>query len=193
MNQPDLGHRVIELRQQKGFTQEQLAEKCEVSPRTIQRIESGEVDPRTYTLQCLSKSLEFDFLVDNASNENLWLAALHLSNLLGFVVIPLLLWSWKKNQSYKVDKEGRQVLNFQITITLALFAAFFLLLLAPMVMIMMDQASVDKISIAILTFIIPMPLVLISLFCAWQGVVNTIRSLFDKPVRYRLAIPFIKK
>jgi len=46
MNQPDLGLKVIELRQQKGLTQEQLAELCEVSARTIQRIESGEVDPR---------------------------------------------------------------------------------------------------------------------------------------------------
>ncbi len=46
MNQPDLGLKVSELRQQKGLTQERLAELCEVSPRTIQRIESGEVDPR---------------------------------------------------------------------------------------------------------------------------------------------------
>jgi hypothetical protein len=38
LNQPYLGQKVSELRQQKGFTQEQLAEKCEVSPRTIQRI-----------------------------------------------------------------------------------------------------------------------------------------------------------
>ena len=48
MNQPDLGLKVAELRQQKGLTQEQLAELCEVSARTIQRIESGEVDPRAY-------------------------------------------------------------------------------------------------------------------------------------------------
>jgi len=39
MNQPYLGLKVSELRQQKGLTQEQLAEKCEVSTRTIQRIE----------------------------------------------------------------------------------------------------------------------------------------------------------
>jgi transcriptional regulator with XRE-family HTH domain len=45
MNQPYLGQKVSELRQLKGLTQEQLAEKCEVSTRTIQRIESGEVDP----------------------------------------------------------------------------------------------------------------------------------------------------
>ena len=35
MNQPQLGLKVSELRQQKGLTQEQLAERCEVSIRTI--------------------------------------------------------------------------------------------------------------------------------------------------------------
>ena len=40
MNQPDLGLKVIELRQQKGMTQEKLAEYCEVNTRTVQRIEA---------------------------------------------------------------------------------------------------------------------------------------------------------
>lgn len=47
MNQPDLGLKIAELRQQRGLTQENLAEYCEVSTRTIQRIESGEVEPRS--------------------------------------------------------------------------------------------------------------------------------------------------
>jgi DNA-binding XRE family transcriptional regulator len=52
MKQPELGLKVAELRQQKGLTQEKLAEMCEVSSRTIQRIESGEVDPRLCCLPC---------------------------------------------------------------------------------------------------------------------------------------------
>ena len=71
MKQPDLGLKVTELRKQKGLTQEMLAEKCEVSTRTIQRIETGEVDPRVYTLQYLSDSLDFNFLEDHTSYENL--------------------------------------------------------------------------------------------------------------------------
>ena len=35
MKQPDLGLKVSELRKENGFTQEQLAEFCEVTPRTI--------------------------------------------------------------------------------------------------------------------------------------------------------------
>ena len=92
MNQPNLGLKVAELRQQKGLTQERLAEICEVSARTIQRIESGEVDPRAYTLHCLGEALDFDFGEENISNENLWLTVLHLSSAFCLLIIPLLLW-----------------------------------------------------------------------------------------------------
>jgi transcriptional regulator with XRE-family HTH domain len=122
MNQPQLGLKVIELRQQKGLTQEQLAERCEVSARTIQRIESGEVDPRAYTVHCLSTVLGFDFGEETTANENVWLTLLHLSSIIPILIIPLLLWSWKKSQSYKIDQHGRQVLNFQITMTLFHYA-----------------------------------------------------------------------
>jgi len=120
MNQPDLGLKVSELRQSKGFTQEQLAERCEVSPRTIQRIEAGEVDPRAYTLQCLSAALDFDFMREDIVNENFWLALLHLSSIIPLVIVPLLVWSWKKNQSYKIERQGSSVLNFQITMLILL-------------------------------------------------------------------------
>jgi len=39
------GEKIRDLRIKKGMTQEELAEKTELSVRTIQRIESGEVDP----------------------------------------------------------------------------------------------------------------------------------------------------
>src|SRR5574342_1278447 len=89
MNQPQLGLKVAELRQQKGLTQEQMAEKCEVSARTIQRIASGEVDPRAYTLHCLGSVLEFDSGEENAANENLWLTILHLSSAVCLLIVPL--------------------------------------------------------------------------------------------------------
>lgn len=196
MNQPDLGLKVTELRQTKGFTQELLAEKCEVSPRTIQRIESGEVDPRAYTLQCLTEALDFDFMEDNTSNENLWLAALHLSSMFCILIVPLLLWSWKKNQSYKIDKQGRVVLNFQITVTLMLFAALFLLMALPAALILMGDAGVAMLEnsplFLVLTFCAPLPMILIGIFCTYQGVVNAMRALSDKPVHYPLTIPFVK-
>lgn len=196
MNQPELGLKVAELRQQKGLTQELLAEKCEVSARTIQRIESGEVDPRAYTLNCLSTALEFDFSEETTTNENIWLALLHLSSMLCTVIIPLLLWSWKKNRSLKIDKHGRQVLNFQITMTLILFAALFLLMIFPIALAVMEETGAEVIdgNPLIMTLLIctPLPLILILLFSAYQGVVNAMRALSDKPIHYTLSIPFVK-
>jgi uncharacterized Tic20 family protein/DNA-binding Xre family transcriptional regulator len=196
MNQPDLGLKVAELRKQKGLTQEQLAEKCEISPRTIQRIESGEVDPRAYTLHCLGEALEFDFGEENTANENLWLTVLHLSSVFVVLIIPLLLWSWKKNQSYKIDQQGRLVLNFQITMTLLLFAAAFLLIFLPAVLIFVPEATVNTLGDSPLFIIalvcLPAPLILTGLFCAYQGVVNAVRALSDRPVHYALSIPFVK-
>jgi uncharacterized Tic20 family protein len=195
MNQPDLGCKVAEVRQQKGFTQEQLAEYCEVSTRTIQRIESGEVEPRPYTRNSLSNSLEFDFNESNVQNEGFWLSALHLSSMFCIVLIPLLIWSWKKKQSYKIDRHGRDVLNFQITVTLLLFAAVFLLVFGLPFLILTMEAQSGQPNLGllgILPFISLVPLIAIGLFCTWQGVVNTIRVMSDKQYKYLLSIPFIK-
>jgi uncharacterized Tic20 family protein/DNA-binding XRE family transcriptional regulator len=196
MNQPQLGLKVSELRQQKALTQEQLAERCEVSARTIQRIESGEVDPRAYTLHCLGEALEFDFGEENTSNENLWLAILHLSSMFCILIVPLLLWSWKKNQSYKIEQHGRHVLNFQITMTLALFAILFLLMIIPVALGFMQEAGLNAMEGGPIFMLLVMcsttPLLLIAIFCMYQGAVNAMRALSDKPIRYALSIPFVK-
>lgn len=196
MNQPDLGRKVAELRQQKGLTQEQLAEKCEVNPRTIQRIESGEVDPRTYTLQCLSRELDFDFYKERNQNDALWLAIMHLSSAVPLLIVPLLLWSWKKNQSSKIDQQGRDVLNFQITMLLLLFLGGFLLMFLPAILPLMaktmDSAGMNMGLLEVIILCATMPMMFIGLFCTYQGVVNAIRSLADKPIRYALSIPFVK-
>lgn len=60
MNQPDLGKKIAELRKAKGFTQEELVEKCNLSVRTLQRIESGEVAPRSYTLKLIFTALDYN-------------------------------------------------------------------------------------------------------------------------------------
>lgn len=57
MQQPELGRRLTALRKEKNLTQEQLVEKSHVSVRTIQRIEAGEVMPRTITVKILLEAL----------------------------------------------------------------------------------------------------------------------------------------
>ena len=60
MKQPDLGRKISELRLAKGLTQGELAEKCNLSLRTIQRIESAEVTPRSFTVKLIFTNLEYD-------------------------------------------------------------------------------------------------------------------------------------
>ena len=60
MKQPELGRKITELRKAKGLTQEELVEKCNISVRTIQRIESGEVTPRSYTVKTILGALDYD-------------------------------------------------------------------------------------------------------------------------------------
>jgi uncharacterized Tic20 family protein/DNA-binding Xre family transcriptional regulator len=198
MKQPELGMKVTELRQEKGMTQEQLAELCEISTRTVQRIESGEVDPRMFTLTSLGAALDFDFSAGDLENETLWLAALHLSSTLSIVLIPLLIWSWKKKQSYKVDQHGRDVLNFQITITILLFVSVLCLMIAPVGLILRDannplpSGSPGIGLLEVLVIGATIPLFLIGIFTFYQGIKNTIRVLSDKPYHYPLSIKFVK-
>jgi transcriptional regulator with XRE-family HTH domain len=60
MKQPELGKKISELRKDKGLTQEELVDKCNISVRTLQRIESGEVTPRSYTVKTILAALEYD-------------------------------------------------------------------------------------------------------------------------------------
>lgn len=45
---------VREGRMEKGYTQKELSELSNISVRSIQRIENGEIIPRTYTLKTLA-------------------------------------------------------------------------------------------------------------------------------------------
>lgn len=51
---------IKELRIKKGKTQQQLADDCGITLRTIQRIENGEVKPSLHSLNIISKALEAD-------------------------------------------------------------------------------------------------------------------------------------
>ena len=62
MEQPNLGKRISEIRKAKGLTQQELAEQCKISTRTLQRIENGVVTPRTYTVRTIFAILGCDFL-----------------------------------------------------------------------------------------------------------------------------------
>ena len=73
MKQPDLGKKILELRKQKGLTQEELVEICNINVRTIQRIEAGDVTPRSFTVKTILEALEIDagtFFEESIHEEN---------------------------------------------------------------------------------------------------------------------------
>jgi transcriptional regulator with XRE-family HTH domain len=75
MKQPELGKKLSELRKTRGLTQEELVERCNVSVRTIQRIETGEVMPRSYTVRTILSALEYNidevFIEESADTDPL--------------------------------------------------------------------------------------------------------------------------
>jgi XRE family transcriptional regulator, regulator of sulfur utilization len=56
-----LHQQIVLARKKKGFTQEELAEATGVTVRTIQRIETGQTAPRSYTLKNIAAALGLDF------------------------------------------------------------------------------------------------------------------------------------
>jgi transcriptional regulator with XRE-family HTH domain len=128
-----LSDKIKRFRNELGYSQEKLAEKAEISLRTIQRLENEKSEPRGDTLIRIAKALDIsvDDLIDWKKDEDRsYLTLLHLSALsyllfplLG-VVIPLVLWIAKKGKIKELDKNARQLLSFQITWTILLFSAF---------------------------------------------------------------------
>ncbi len=121
----ETGKLIKELRIKKGMTQEDLADKTEVSARTIQRIEKGEVDPRAYTLQMIAKALDVDFsmFVEKESdesqeikkvNDNNWLGLLHLSGIIPLIFPTILIWNLKKDKIKGISDHYRAAISFQL-------------------------------------------------------------------------------
>jgi len=136
-----LGSRVAQVRKSKGLSQEALAEKAGLNLRTIQRIEKGEPEARGDSIRRISCVLEVgpEDLMNNQMTENRgYLAAINLSSLTCFlhpmlgVLIPLILWLFKKDKSPAAKEVGRQLINFEITwcivyyLTLFVFAGNFI-------------------------------------------------------------------
>ncbi|MEE4257002.1 MAG: helix-turn-helix transcriptional regulator [Bacteroidales bacterium] len=70
----DLGINIKELRQEKGITQEELAEMTNMNLRTIQRIENNETTPRGNSLNAICDALQVELTdltpANNRSAEN---------------------------------------------------------------------------------------------------------------------------
>lgn len=125
---------IKDLRIKKGLTQEELANKTEVSVRTIQRIENGDVDPRAYTLQMLAKALEVDYsiFIDTTTEETnvesnkdkIILAFLHLSGILIILLPSFLIWNKHKHNVSNISTHFGAVIGFQLTCWMLILMGF---------------------------------------------------------------------
>lgn len=172
-----IGEKIKAIRIQKGLTQEILAEKTNVSTRTIQRIENNEVDPRSYTLEKIAEALDINFneissfqYEHTKKEDTTLLALLHLSGLFIFLFPPILIWLWKKEEVKDIDKHAKDVINFQITMWIYLFIGALLLLII--------------IGLPILMFL--------GIFSSIIIVLNSIKVLNKQPYKYPFTKQFLK-
>ncbi|MEM8847373.1 MAG: serine hydrolase [Bacteroidota bacterium] len=185
MENQSIGKNLQYHRKLKGFTQEELSEKTEVTVRTIQRIEKDEVNPHMQTVKLLAAALSVEIadlmVLKNPKEETLhkkWLLLMHGTPLLGFVLpfcnvlFPLFLWIHKREDNIIYDRHGVRIINFQITVLIAYILSFVALL------------TIEKWGFLIFISIIPL--------CVLIVIANIIYAVNHHKCYYPLAIPFLK-
>ena len=198
-------NRYIHLRNRKGFSQEELSEKTGLSLRTVQRVENGETEPRGDTLKrlALAFGVSADEIVDWTVQEDKGLlTSLNLSALsfiffpiLG-ILVPLIIWISKKDKIKNVNKVARDLLNFEITWNILLYAG------SIGIIINMTTGNLNltgDISPTVVSSWISSQLLIIILFFGLMYlynlifiIVNTIRINKDSKVCYRPKIGFLR-
>ncbi|MEX1382828.1 helix-turn-helix domain-containing protein [Lutibacter sp.] len=186
-----LALRVKKLRNQKGMSQEFLAEESGLSLRTIQRIEKGESNPTGESLKRLANALKVspDELIDwSIKEDKRYLTYLNLSALtflffplLG-ILIPFILWTSRKGKIKNINKLGKDLINFEITWTLLLFFIPFLLFLTAKI------GLFENLTLNIIFIVIGVMYFFNLIFI----LLNTIRISNEKKVYYKPHITILK-
>ncbi|MEO0570176.1 MAG: serine hydrolase [Bacteroidota bacterium] len=172
-------------RKSRGYSQEELSKRTNVTVRTIQRIESAEVNPHLNTIKLLATALEIEveelLPLKNPKQETIrkkWLLFLHATPLLGIfippcnVLIPLFLWIHKREDNPIYYDHGRKIINFHIT-TLVFAVLSFLGLI-----------TIEKWGFFIFIAIVPI--------CIAIVIFNIIYALQKEKCYYPLSIPFLR-
>ena len=185
MDNLSLAKNLIYQRKLKGLTQQELSARTEVTVRTIQRIEKGDVNPHLQTINLLATALEIEvddlLQLENPKEEAIqkkWLLLMHGTPLLGFVIpfcnvlLPLFLWIHKREDNSLYDNHGVKVINFHITVLLLYALAFVALL------------TVEKWGFVFFISVIPL--------CVLIVIANIIYAVKQHKCYYPLSIPFLK-
>jgi len=111
----------------------------------------------------------------HSESERRWGMWLHLSGLVGYFVGliflgPLIIWCAKRDESAFLDEQGRQALNFSLTVMLMWFGVWIL-------------------SFVLIGFLIAPVVALFHVACA---VVATVKASRGEPFDYPAAIDFVR-
>ncbi len=183
-----LTSKLAALRRKKGLSQEQLSNLSGISVRTIQRIEKGIVEAHVTTIKILADCLEVDVenllgaessaTSETVANANKLSPAFHALALAGMffpvlnIILPGVLWLIKKDDSINYDFHGKQVVNFQLTMSFFCFPAILLM---------------------IYYFPLGFPLFLLLYFYAiTMSLINLFKSIKQQPTRYPFSYIFFR-
>lgn len=200
MKNIQLAKKIKELRTRKGFSQDELAIAARLNLRTVQRIESGETEPRGDTLKRLATALQVssDGLIDWTEKEDTTMLMLLNISALSFIVfpllgiiIPLVLWMSKKDKVKNLNTTGKKLLNFQISWCIAFFSFYILYFMAFIFNLKILSSSFSIMNVGqteLLLLLIPVLYILNVILILF----NAIRSHKNKKVIYQPAIPFLR-
>jgi transcriptional regulator with XRE-family HTH domain len=128
MDKTAIAKKIVHYRKLKGITQEALSELTGLNVRTIQRIESGEVDPRLFTLKSIADALGVnleELLPEPTQHELNQIAVLHITPagffllpVVGNVLLPFIFWMLKREEINGINRHGKDILNGQLTYSL---------------------------------------------------------------------------
>ncbi|MEM1258092.1 MAG: serine hydrolase [Bacteroidota bacterium] len=172
-------------RKRRGYSQEELSKRTNVTVRTIQRIENAKVNPHPNTIKLLAAAVDIEveelLPLKNPKQETLrkkWLLLLHATPMLGIfippcnILIPLFLWIHKREDNPIYDRHGRKIINFQITALLLVVLSF------------VSLVTIQQWGFFIFIATIPLCLAIV--------IFNIIYALQKEKCFYPLSIPFLR-
>lgn len=162
-----IGQFIRETRLKKGMTQEELAAKTDISVRTIQRIENGDVDPRSEEFLKYGKD---EPTTEPSRKNNNWLALLHVSGLFILLVPPIIIWMWQKDKVPNIREHAMDVVNFQLSMLIYLIPSSILAMV-----------------------LLGLPIVIfLGVFSTTIIIINTIKVINHQPYKYPITIKILK-
>lgn len=110
MKKPNFAQTLIDVRKSQGLTQEDVAQKCKINVRTIQRIESEIVKPRAFTIKVISETLGFEFFDSPDTNDGLTRSKTFTTKLgyqLIAIIVLVIIVSLISISTYKLNTNSR--------------------------------------------------------------------------------------